>query len=316
MRRPVLTFVFGALAILIVAPAISQDVRNTYIAVAAQVADGILTNAKLANMATSTIKCRTTAGTGVPEDCTGAQAAAIAGVTTNGTAAVGQLPGTTTNDDAAAGKVGESIVSDRSANATVTITIASPGVISGSHTFSGIVGFQFTTTGTLPTGLTTGTTYYTINAVPGAAFSVATTVDNAVAGTAINTSGSQSGTQTASVVIPITTGTAVDISGLRLTAGNWLVWFTVDFNPAVTAAITRADVSISTASVTRATTTPSAFSRMVPYVGNGSAAATLIAGPYNVKISGATTYYGVAFSDFTTSTQSLLGSSMRALRIR
>jgi len=36
-------------AALIGVPAFSQDVRNTYIAAAAQVADGVLTNAKLAN---------------------------------------------------------------------------------------------------------------------------------------------------------------------------------------------------------------------------------------------------------------------------
>lgn len=72
-------FIVAGLVICLVAPAISQDVRNTYIQVAAQVADGILTNAKLANMANSTLKCRTTAGTGAPEDCTAAQAATIIG---------------------------------------------------------------------------------------------------------------------------------------------------------------------------------------------------------------------------------------------
>lgn len=78
MRRA--SLVAGAIAgLLILSPAISQDVRNTYIAVAAQVADGILTNAKLANMANSTVKCRTTSGTGAPEDCTAAQTAAIVG---------------------------------------------------------------------------------------------------------------------------------------------------------------------------------------------------------------------------------------------
>ena len=40
-------------------------------------ADGSITNAKLADMATQTIKGRTTAGTGAPEDLTAAQAAAI-----------------------------------------------------------------------------------------------------------------------------------------------------------------------------------------------------------------------------------------------
>lgn len=40
-------------------------------------ADDSVTNAKLANMANATIKCRTTAGTGDPEDCTGTQVTAL-----------------------------------------------------------------------------------------------------------------------------------------------------------------------------------------------------------------------------------------------
>lgn len=43
----------------------------------AAVADGSITNAKLADMATQTIKGRATAGTGAPEDLTAAQAATI-----------------------------------------------------------------------------------------------------------------------------------------------------------------------------------------------------------------------------------------------
>lgn len=44
---------------------------------AATIAANAVTNAKAAQMANSTIKCRTTAGTGNSEDCTAAQAAAI-----------------------------------------------------------------------------------------------------------------------------------------------------------------------------------------------------------------------------------------------
>lgn len=44
---------------------------------AATIVNDAVTNAKLANMANGTIKCRTTAGTGDPEDCTGAQVAAF-----------------------------------------------------------------------------------------------------------------------------------------------------------------------------------------------------------------------------------------------
>lgn len=76
---------------------------------------------------------------------------------------------------------------------TVTITIASPGVITwnahGLHNNAPVV---FTTTGALPTGLTAGTTYYVVSTAANT-FSVAT----APGGAAINTSGTQSGTHTA-----------------------------------------------------------------------------------------------------------------------
>lgn len=77
MRKTILAAFLAACIVAV--PAFSQDVRNTYVSIAAQLADGILTNAKLANMTNSTLKCRTTAGTGVPEDCTAAQSAAIIG---------------------------------------------------------------------------------------------------------------------------------------------------------------------------------------------------------------------------------------------
>lgn len=46
-------------------------------AAAATIQPGVVSNSKLANMANATTKCRTTAGTGAPEDCTAAQEAAI-----------------------------------------------------------------------------------------------------------------------------------------------------------------------------------------------------------------------------------------------
>ena len=49
----------------------------TTVAAASTIANDAVTNAKLANMATQTIKGRTTAGTGDPEDLTAAQASAI-----------------------------------------------------------------------------------------------------------------------------------------------------------------------------------------------------------------------------------------------
>lgn len=79
------------------------------------------------------------------------------------------------------------------ASATVTITIASPGVVTWTgHTLKNGDPVRLSTTGALPTGLGTGITYFVVNAATNT-FQLAATRG----GTAINTSGTQSGTQTA-----------------------------------------------------------------------------------------------------------------------
>lgn len=88
-----------------------------------------------------------------------------------------------------------SVVSD-----TVTMTIANPGVITTSKDLKTGTPVKFTTTGALPTGVTAGTKYYWIrtSATTG---NLATSKANALAGTTITTSGSQSGTHTMAVQI-------------------------------------------------------------------------------------------------------------------
>lgn len=75
---------------------------------------------------------------------------------------------------------------------TFTVTIASPGVFTlTSHGLGIGDAIVFQTTGALPTGLTAGTTYYVISAgLTSNAFEVSTTPG----GSAVNTSGTQSGT--------------------------------------------------------------------------------------------------------------------------
>jgi hypothetical protein len=77
---------------------------------------------------------------------------------------------------------------------TATITIASPAVITATAHGYGIgQKVRFTTTGALPTGLTVGTDYFVISAGYGAnTFEVSTSIG----GSAVNTSGTQSGTHT------------------------------------------------------------------------------------------------------------------------
>lgn len=79
-------------------------------------------------------------------------------------------------------------------NGTVTVTIATPAVFTKlSHGFVAGQALRFTTTGALPTGLVVGTTYYVISAgLTTNDFEVSATVG----GSAVNTSGSQSGTHT------------------------------------------------------------------------------------------------------------------------
>lgn len=78
------------------------------------------------------------------------------------------------------------------AGATFTVTIASPAVFSKTaHGLAAGDPIIFSTTGALPTGLTAGTVYYVISAgLTADAFEVSTSVG----GSAVNTSGSQSGT--------------------------------------------------------------------------------------------------------------------------
>jgi hypothetical protein len=131
----------------------------------------------------------------------------------------------TGSQNTGSGLAGNLIVSTGFSNtvgtATVTITIATPGVIT--WTAHGLVigsPVVFTTTGALPTGITAGTTYFAITSstLGVNTFQIATSAANAAAGTAVATSGTQSGVQTgttsATVQSPLMTTTTFGPSGL------------------------------------------------------------------------------------------------------
>jgi hypothetical protein len=81
-------------------------------------------------------------------------------------------------------------------SATVTITIATPGVVTmNSHGFFHGQRIQITTSGALPTGLTASTTYF-VETIDANSFYLCTSLADVAAGTRIATSGSQSGTHT------------------------------------------------------------------------------------------------------------------------
>ena len=95
----------------------------------------------------------------------------------------------------------------------VSITIAAPGVFTlNTGTLTNTMAVILLSTGALPTGLTSGTVYY-VSGVSGSTFRLSTTYANAIAGTYITTSGSQSGTHYVSPrAIPVTSlGGASDV---------------------------------------------------------------------------------------------------------
>lgn len=82
-------------------------------------------------------------------------------------------------------------------SAVASISIATPGVVTVGNNCVAGQGVVFQTSSALPTGLTAGTVYYVIAAgLSTSQFEVSTTVG----GSAVNTSGSQSGLQTVSAI--------------------------------------------------------------------------------------------------------------------
>lgn len=78
-------------------------------------------------------------------------------------------------------------------NSTVTMTIASPCVVSSNVPFANLTPISFSTTGALPTGLLPGITYY-VRYLSSSTFNLSLTPTGAL----INTTGSQSGVQSIS----------------------------------------------------------------------------------------------------------------------
>lgn len=102
-------------------------------------------------------------------------------------------------------------------DATVTISIAAPGVVTwANHGLSVNDTIRFTTSGALPTGLAINTTYYVKEVLSANTFTVSATAG----GAAITTSGTQSGTQTALVwygtAVVAVANTAVTLASLTV----------------------------------------------------------------------------------------------------
>lgn len=105
---------------------------------------------------------------------------------------------------------------------TVTMTIASPGVVTWTaNPLSNGMPIIFTTTGALPTGFVVNTAYYVVNQATNT-FQLAATPG----GTAINTSGSQSGVHTAILGNPgIYSSQVLGAAGLQIIGNNIAAYY-------------------------------------------------------------------------------------------
>lgn len=229
------------------------------------------------------------------------------------------LVGTTTNDNAASGNIGQYVsavcgapAQSATYTATVTITIASPAVITWtSHPFKNTATeidacpVVFTTTGALPTGITSGTTYWVIpSTIAANTFEIATSVANALAGTPVNTSGTQSGVQTATGGTPFLTTAPKNVSGISLTAGDWDVWINGYFSGSSTANVAQHMASISQTTDTLVVT-PSFLGIHTPQNTEFNTSFAMVSeevGPARVSLSATTTIFFVGRLDFSPGT--------------
>lgn len=225
------------------------------------------------------------------------------------------LGGTTTSDNATTGNVGEYIFSSGPSTlnvSTVTITIATPAVVTWGTTlpFTGLGNYTspvvFTTTGSLPTGIVAGTQYWLIGtSVSGNTFQIATSAANALAAVAVATSGSQSGVQTGTGGVPLSTGTAATVAAISLTAGDWDVEGVVAYNSGA-AGTTSVTVSCANLGIVVNTldTTPGKFIETVtPATIPAANAGSILGVPtYRLSLAATATVFLNALSIFTVST--------------
>lgn len=219
------------------------------------------------------------------------------------------IPGVTTNSNAAAGIIGEyasSTVPNKSS--TVTFTIASPLIVNWTaHGLNNLSPVVFTTTGALPTGITAGTVYWTCNVTTNA-FNIATSIANAIALTKVNGTGSQSGTQTATSGLPLSTGSPLSLTALSLTAGDYDVWGTVAYTAGSLTTATAFQGSIGQSNNSLGTIPNNgAYTQLGISVAAAGLEPVLPVGRTRISIAGTTTIYLVTQSTFATSTMTGYG---------
>lgn len=116
--------------------------------------------------------------------------------------------------------------------------------------------------------------------------------------------------------ISLTSSTAVNITSITLTAGDWDISAFAGFTPAATTSMTQYALSISTTTGTLDAATPFALTKF-SQAANVPAGldSELFAGPVRASLSGSTTYFLVARGIFAVSTETAYGA-IRARRMR
>lgn len=289
----------------------------------------VTTNANLTGVITSSgnatsIASQTGTGTKFVVDTSPVLVTPTLGVATattiNGsTVSPGQYSGTTTNDNATAGNIGEYVFAGTKlggiTSATVTITNASPGVVTWTaHGFLDNSPVYFTTTGTLPTGFSPSTPYYV---VPSSQTANTFTLSATIGGAAINTSSAGSGVHTGFNALPVNnSGINQNITSMVLTAGDWDVNVMGFTTGGATTNVTYVLFSVSSVSASLDTT--GGRETIYPQIATPFAGGGGIGLPINsvrFSLAGTTTIYMVINSVFTTSTMSAYGC-MHARRVR
>lgn len=196
--------------------------------------------------------------------------------------------------------------------ATVTITIAAPGVFTDTaHGITGACPVVFTNSGGgLPTGITSGTTYWVVpSSITTNTYTVATTVTNALAGTAVTTTGSSTGTQTRTSGSTLSTTAAADITGLSLSQGLWECRAKASRTLGASTSVTKAVGYISATTATAATvgtTGSTVLSTAANVMGAGGTDSTI--GPDRISLTATTNRFMGAQDTFTVSTNIAYGT--------
>ncbi len=175
---------------------------------------------------------------------------------TAATASAGTLPAQASTGVSSAGKLGEfATINNNFATCAATISNANPAVVTCTNSYgarctaqtgvSCIFAVNFTGLAG-SNGIANNTAYYVDpTSTTTAHFQIATSVANALAGTDVATTGTDSGTATYASYLT-TSGTIQPILALNLTAGSWDCWGGIAFLGVSSTAPTRVDGNIYT----------------------------------------------------------------------